>query len=74
MTNLVQTEFQFKYTHTRARAYYPVTFIWLWNLDIKMWDIRRLKTAEMKSIRRTAGCSLLDHRRNEDNLEEPSTV
>jgi len=39
-----------------------------------MWDIRRLKTAEMKSIRRTAGCSLLDHRRNEVNLEEPSTV
>jgi hypothetical protein len=35
-----------------------------------MWDIRRLKTAEMKSIRRTARCSLLDHRRNENILEE----
>jgi hypothetical protein len=33
-------------------------------------DIRRLKAAEMKFIRRTAGYSLLDHRRNEDILEE----
>jgi hypothetical protein len=33
-------------------------------------DIRRLKAAEMKFMRRTAGYSLLDHRRNEDILEE----
>ena len=30
----------------------------------------RLQAAEMKVMRRTAGCSLLKHRRNEDNLEE----
>jgi hypothetical protein len=32
--------------------------------------VRRLKGAEMKCMRHTAGYSLLDHRRNEDVLEE----
>jgi hypothetical protein len=32
--------------------------------------IRILKTAEIKFMRRTEGYSLLDHRRNEDILEE----
>jgi hypothetical protein len=34
-----------------------------------MRDVRRLKTPETKFMRRTAGYSLLDHRRNYDNLE-----
>jgi hypothetical protein len=33
---------------------------------LKQSDIRRIKTAEMKFMRDTAGYSLLDHRRNED--------
>jgi len=37
---------------------------------LKQRDIRRLKTAEMKFTRRTSEYSLLDHRRNEDILEE----
>jgi hypothetical protein len=37
---------------------------------LKQRDIRRLKTAEMKFMRLAEGCSLLDHRRNEDILEE----
>jgi hypothetical protein len=36
----------------------------------KQKDIRRLKTAEMKLMRYTAGYSLLGHRGNEDILEE----
>jgi hypothetical protein len=32
--------------------------------------MRRPKTAEMKFIRRTARCGLLDHKRNKDILEE----
>jgi hypothetical protein len=32
--------------------------------------MRRLKTAEMKFMRHTARCSLLDHRRNEVILGE----
>jgi len=31
--------------------------------------MRRLKTTEMKFMKRTAGCTLLDHKRNEDILE-----
>jgi len=38
-------------------------------MGIQQKDIR-LKTAEMKLMRPTAGYSLLDHRRNEDILEE----
>jgi len=37
---------------------------------MKQTDIRRLKTAEMKFMRSTAGYSLLDNRRNECILEE----
>jgi hypothetical protein len=37
---------------------------------MKRRDIRRLKTAEMKFMRRTAGYSLLNDRRNEDIFEE----
>jgi hypothetical protein len=37
---------------------------------LKQRDVRRLKTAEMKFMRRTTGYSLLDHRRNEDIFEE----
>jgi len=40
----------------------------MWTL--KQRDIRGLNTAEMKLMRHTAGYSLLDHRRNEDILEE----
>jgi ABC-type ATPase involved in cell division len=38
--------------------------------NLKQRDIRRLKTVEMKFMRRTAGYSFLDHRRNGDVLEE----
>jgi hypothetical protein len=37
---------------------------------LKQRDIRRLKTAKIKFMRRRAGYSLLDYRRNEDILEE----
>jgi hypothetical protein len=37
---------------------------------VKQRDIKRLQTAEMKLMRRTAGHSLLDRTRNEDILEE----
>jgi hypothetical protein len=40
------------------------------SLTVKRRDIRKLRTAEMKFMRLTAGYSLLDHRRNEDILEE----
>jgi ABC-type ATPase involved in cell division len=33
-------------------------------------DIGRLKTTEINFMRRTAGYILLDHRKNEDILEE----
>jgi hypothetical protein len=33
--------------------------------------VKKLKTAEMNFIRYTAGYNLLDHRRNEDILEDP---
>jgi hypothetical protein len=38
--------------------------------SLKHRDIRRLRTAEMKFMRLIEGYSLLDHRRNEDILEE----
>ena len=37
---------------------------------IRQADERRLTTAEMRFMRRTAGYSLLDHKRNEDILKE----
>jgi hypothetical protein len=37
---------------------------------IKQCDKNRLRTPEMKYLRRTAGYTLLDHRRNEEILEE----
>jgi hypothetical protein len=40
----------------------------MWTL--KQRDVRKLKTAEMKFIRHTAGYSLLDHISNEDILQE----
>jgi len=59
---------------SRFKVYNIVAIPWLlygceiWTL--KQRDIRRLKTAEKKFMRRTAGYNLLDHRRNEDILEE----
>jgi hypothetical protein len=41
-----------------------------YNRTLKQRDVRRLKTAEMKFMRRAAGYSLLDRRRNENVLEE----
>jgi hypothetical protein len=43
-------------------------FFEIWTL--KQRDTRRLKRAEMEFMERTAGHSLLDHRRNEDIVEE----
>jgi len=40
------------------------------NLDIEKTDIRSIQTVEMKFMKRTARYSLLDHKRNEDLLEE----
>jgi hypothetical protein len=40
---------------------------------IRKADERRLTTAEVRFMRRTAGCSLLEHRRNEDILQELNT-
>jgi hypothetical protein len=40
----------------------------IWTLEQD--DIIRLKTAEMKSVRRTVRYTLLDRRRNGDTLEE----
>jgi hypothetical protein len=37
---------------------------------LKQRYLRRLKRAEMKFMRRTAECSLLDHKTNEDTLEK----
>jgi hypothetical protein len=37
---------------------------------IKQCDKNRLRTAEMKHLQRTAGYTLLDHKRNEEILEE----
>jgi hypothetical protein len=37
-------------------------------MTLKQRGIRRLKTAEIKFMRRTAGYNLLDHRRNESIL------
>jgi hypothetical protein len=37
---------------------------------VKQCDKNRLRTAEMKYLRRTAGYTLLDHKRNEAILEE----
>jgi hypothetical protein len=38
---------------------------------LKQRDITRLKRAEMKFMRYTVGCILLEHRRNGDILEDP---
>jgi hypothetical protein len=38
-------------------------------MTLKQRSVGRLKTAEMKSMRHTAGHSLLDHGRNGDILE-----
>jgi hypothetical protein len=43
----------------------------IWTL--KQRDIRRLKSAEMKCMRCTAGYGLLHHRSNEEVLEEVKT-
>jgi hypothetical protein len=37
---------------------------------VKHRDVRKLKRAEMKSMRHTAGYNLLDHKRIYDFLEE----
>jgi len=47
-----------------------MTFIRLKNLNIETKEYEKTKTAAMKFMRRTAGYSLLDHRRNEHILEE----
>jgi len=38
---------------------------------LKCANIIKLRTAEIEFMRRTAGYSVLDHRRNEDILEKP---
>jgi hypothetical protein len=45
---------------------YNIMEIW----TIKQCDKNRLRTAEMKYLRRTAGYTLLNHKRYEEILEE----
>ncbi|XP_067138864.1 uncharacterized protein [Centruroides vittatus] len=60
--------------HSRLKLYKTLAIptllygskIWV----LKKKDIKRLQAAEMRFMRRTAGYTLLDHRRNEDILEE----
>lgn len=60
--------------HSRIKLYKTLALptllygseIWV----LKQRDISRLRAAEMKYLRRTAGYTLLDHKRNEDILQE----
>jgi hypothetical protein len=44
----------------------------IWTLTEQ--DKSRLKASEMKFLRRTAGYTLLDHKKNEDVLQELNTT
>jgi hypothetical protein len=48
----------------------PTLLSFIFPISDKERYIRRLKTAEMKFMRRKAGNNLLDRKRNQDNLEE----
>jgi len=39
-------------------------------MDVRQKDTKQLITIEMKLFRRTAGCTLLDSKRNEEIVEE----
>jgi len=47
-----------------------MAFIRLWNLNIETLEYKTLKKTGMKFMRRKAGYNSLDHRRNEDIIEE----
>jgi hypothetical protein len=57
---------------TRRRRIFLKTFVvgCCYCLVKKFLSVRRLKTAEMKFMRCTTGCSVLDHGRNEDVSEK----
>ena len=63
---------------TRRKFYKTVavpTFLYAsetWTLGKR--DVRRIQAAEMKSLRGTQGCSLLDRKRNEDIRRELNNV
>jgi hypothetical protein len=64
--NLVQRSTRLKLYKTLALPTLLYgTEIW----TIKHCDKNRLRTTEMKYLRRTAGYTLLDHKRNEEILE-----
>ncbi|KAJ4443543.1 hypothetical protein ANN_05216 [Periplaneta americana] len=60
--------------HTRLKVYKtlarPVLTYGSEAWTIRKADEQRLTTAEMRFMRRTAGCSLLEHRKNVDILQE----
>ncbi|KAJ4430121.1 hypothetical protein ANN_22331 [Periplaneta americana] len=60
--------------HTRLKVYKtlarPVLTYGSEAWTIRKADEQRLMTAEMRFMRRTAGCSLLEHRKNVDILQE----
>jgi hypothetical protein len=65
--NLVQRSTRLKLYKTLALpALLYGSEIW----TIKQFDKNRLRTAEMKYLRRTAEYTLLDHKRNEEILQE----
>ncbi|KAJ4428270.1 hypothetical protein ANN_24287 [Periplaneta americana] len=61
---------RFEFAFGRGNIPVPILLygreIWV----LKQRDISRLRAAEMKYLRRTAGYTLLDHKRNEDILQE----
>jgi len=67
-SNLIQRQYRLK-MHSMLANPLRLYGCKIWILKQRE-DIWILKTVEMKFMRRTAGYSLLDQRRNEDILEE----
>ncbi|KAJ4442157.1 hypothetical protein ANN_12023 [Periplaneta americana] len=75
-TGIINTVFKSSHVqkHTRLKVYKtlarPVLTYGSEAWTIRKADEQRLTTAEMRFMRRTAGCSLLEHRKNVDTLQE----
>ncbi|KAJ4429616.1 hypothetical protein ANN_21802 [Periplaneta americana] len=76
ITGVINTVFKSSHVqkHTRLKVYKtlarPVLTYGSEAWTIRKADEQRLTTAEMRFMRRTAGCSLLEHRKNVDILQE----
>lgn len=76
ITGVINTVFKTSHVqkHTRLKVYKtlarPVLTYGSEAWTIRKADEQRLTTAEMRFMRRTAGCSLLEHRKNVDILQE----